>query len=372
MRHDCPPRIRHLAYLAYLALAVLAVAWLGCGDEEGGWSQPPPTVELMTIAPQLLQNRVEFIGQLDAESSVLVRPEIDGVISSIEFEEGSRVTAGDVLVRLRDADQVAALREAEAQAELAAALYERSRELAKRDVTAKTDLEKARAEYKVTQAEVEQRRVELEKTVLRAPFDCVVGARQVSPGERVSDETVLVRVDAIDRLQLVFTIPERALSLAQKGGQLEVTVKPYPDRVFLAEVFFIAPTIDIATRRALVKAWVPNPDHLLRPGLFADVRAEIGRKEDALIVPESAIVLDNEGTFVWRVDDESRVWRNDVQLGLRRKGEVELAGGIQPGTRIVVAGTHKVTEGEPVRTAGEDAAPVAAAETAGEEQGEGS
>ena len=341
-----------------IALGV-ALALLGCAAEEEFNERPAPTVEMTTVETQSLQNVVEFVGQLNAESSVLMRPEIDGVVERIQFEEGSSVKAGDVLVRLRDADQLAALREAEAEAELAEAIYARNKELAKRDVTARTDLDRALAEYKVTQAEVERRRVDLAKTIIRAPFDCVVGAREVSPGERVDDETVLVRVDAVDRLQLVFTIPERSLPLARTGGKLEVSVKPYPDRVFPAEIFFVAPTIDIVTRRALVKAWVPNDDHLLRPGLFADVRAEIGRKDDAMIVPESAIVLDTQGSFVWRVDDENRAWRTGVELGLRRKGEVEVVTGLEPGTRIVVAGTHKVSEGEPVRVTGD--VPAAAA-----------
>jgi membrane fusion protein (multidrug efflux system) len=370
MRHDRRVRACQRA-CAGLALVLAA---LGCGGDDKDWDKrPAPTVEVTTVEPELLQNVVEFVGQLDAESSVLVRPEIDGVIAMIEFEEGSEVAAGDVLVRLRDEEQVAALRKSEAQAELAAALYKRSRQLAKRDIAAKTDLEKARAEYKVTRAEVEERRVELQKTVIQAPFDCVVGARRVSPGERVNDDTILVRIDAIDRLQLVFTVPERSIRLAQKGGLLEVTVKPYPERVFPAEVFFVAPTIDITTRRALVKAWVPNPEHLLQPGLFADVRAEIGRKEDALIVPESAIVLDEQGSFVWRLDDEDRAWRAGVELGLRRKGEVELASGIEPGTRIVTAGTHKVSDGEPVRVAGASAPPpTAAADADVASDGEGS
>jgi len=363
MGHDCRKQIRRRTTALASAFALAGALACSGGDDEG--PPPPPTVELMTVEPQPLENVVEFIGQLNAESSVLVRPEIDGVIESIEFVEGSKMKKGEVLIRLRDADQLAALREAEAQAELAAALYARNQELAKRDVTAKTDLERARAEYKVTRAEVEQRKVELAKTVIRAPFDCVVGARQVSPGERVDDESVVVRVDAIDRLQLVFTIPERSLPLARVGGVLEVSVKPYPDQVFPAEIFFVAPTIDIETRRALVKAWVPNPEHLLRPGLFADVKAEIGRKESALVVPESAIVLDQQGTFVWRVDEENRAWRTPVELGLRRKGEVELASGVEPGTRLVTAGTHKVTAGEPVRTAGESP-PAATAAVAAE------
>ena len=99
----------------------------------------------------------------------------------------------------------------------------------------------------------------------------------------------------------------------------------------------------------LIKAWMPNPDHLLRPGLFAEIEAEIERREGALLVPESALLHSLDGTFVWRVDGEDRARRVPVEVGLRSAGRVEIVTGLAAGDRIVATGIHKVNPGSQVR-----------------------
>ena len=141
---------------------------------------------------------------------------------------------------------------------------------------------------------------------------------------------------------------------------------------FRGEIFFVAPTVNVSTRRMLVKARVPNAEHVLRPGLFADVSVEIARHEGTLVVPESAIVFDQDGPYVWRLDDENFAWRASVELGLRQKGRVQISNGLSPEMRIVSAGTHKVSEGEAVQVAGADAMPRIAADTDVASPGEGS
>jgi membrane fusion protein (multidrug efflux system) len=100
----------------------------------------------------------------------------------------------------------------------------------------------------------------------------------------------------------------------------------------------------------ILKAWVPNPGHRLRPGLFANVDLEIAQRENALLVPESAVVFDREGTYVWRVRDEVAE-RVPIEVGLRKGGRVEVTLGLEPGDTIVTAGTHKVIEGRKLRAA---------------------
>ena len=112
--------------------------------------------------------------------------------------------------------------------------------------------------------------------------------------------------------------------------KVELRVRPYPDELFPGEVFFVSPTLDPATRRMILKAWVPNADHRLVPGLFANVELEIAQRENALLVPESAVVFDREGTYVWRVRDEVAE-RVPIEIGLRKGGRVEVTLGPRPG-----------------------------------------
>jgi membrane fusion protein (multidrug efflux system) len=217
-------------------------------------------------------------------------------------------------------------------------------------------------------ARVELARVQLERTRIRAPFDGVMGALRVAPGDPMTQDTELVRIDAIDRVQLEFSLPEVAVAVVQVGVPVSLSVAPYPGESFPGEVYFVSPTLDPATRRILVKAWVPNADHRLRPGLFAQVEAEVGRQENALLVPESALVYSLDGTYVWRVDAESRAERVDVEVGLRREGHAEIRDGLRPGDVVVAAGIHKVVAGGRVEAAGTEPGVESAADRGAREK----
>jgi membrane fusion protein (multidrug efflux system) len=150
------------------------------------------------------------------------------------------------------------------------------------------------------------------------------------------------------------------------GMPLEVTVTPLPGERFVGNVDFVAPTVDPRNRRLLVKARIPNPDGRLRAGLSATVHLELGFRPDAIVVPESALVYDAGGSFVWRVAADSTAARVPVEVGTRQAGQVEILAGIGAGDRIVAAGTNKVAPGRPVQgrdTATAEVAPAPRAES---------
>lgn len=332
-------------------LLLLAATALGCGRDApeasagaGGAGPRPPVVEALALAPRPFEDRVQLVGELRADESVVVKPEISGVIASVEFEEGEPVEAGQVLFRLRDGEQEARLDEALARLSLARDEHRRTKRLASQNAAAAAQLDRAKAELEVGRAQVELARVELERTRIRAPIDGYVGRRLVSPGAHVTPDTELVQVDAIDPLQALFTVPERAIGLARPEGRVEVEVAPFPDERFPGKVFFVAPSVDPRSRRLLLKARVPNPDGRLRPGLFAQVFLELGERE-ALLLPAEAVARDADGAYVWRLDEENRVDRVPVRLGATRDGWVEVETGLGPGDRVVTAGIHKLRAG---------------------------
>jgi membrane fusion protein (multidrug efflux system) len=333
-------------------VAFAALVLLACSRDEapavGQDGAPVVGVTVVELAP--LREQVELVGELRSEESVVLRAEISGVLEEVGFVEGQDVGKGDVLLRLRDGEQRARLREEEARRALAADEFARTRRLADRDAAAAAQLERAAAELAVATARVEFATVELERTRIRAPFPGAVGARLVSPGERLQPETPLVRVDAVDPLQVVFTVPEAAVPQARAGASVSVEVAAYADERFEGEIFFVAPSIDQATRRLTLKARVPNPERRLRPGMFARVHMELGQRE-ALLVPEEAVVHDRTGSFVWRVSDKEIAERIAVQLGVHRDGRVEIRSGLRAGERVVSSGTHKVYGGARVQAA---------------------
>ncbi|MEE9607575.1 MAG: efflux RND transporter periplasmic adaptor subunit [Myxococcota bacterium] len=318
-------------------------------SEPGVSSGPPPvTVEVDRVEPELLRDVATFSGQLDAEYSVLLKPETDGVIEAITFAEGQVVRKDDVLYRLRGGEQRARLREAQATLALKREEYGRTQKLLERNAVSLAQEDRAEAELEVAKARVELAQLELDRTEIRAPFDGVVGQRLVSPGDRVTEDDELVRIDAVDRLQLRFATSEHGVAFARLGAKVELSVVAYPGERFPGEVFFVSPALDPATRRMILKAWVPNPSGRLRPGMFANVDLEIARRDNVILVPESAVVFDRHGTYVWRLDEDGVAERVPIETGLRKGGRVEVTIGLRPGDRVVTAGTHKVTEGKKV------------------------
>lgn len=354
------PSCGALLQVACQLLVALLVA-CGGGEQDEATSAPPAVVvEVSHVRREAIRDVVDLVGQLEAEESVMIKPETEGTIASIDFREGSRVAEGDLLFRLRDDEQRARLREAEAALTLTRADYERAQTLRKRQAISEAELDRALSRWQQAAAERDLAEVELQRTEIRAPFGGVLGARLVAPGDRVDRDIGLVEIESVDRLRLVFSIPEIGVGLARQGTPVSVTVAPFPDRSFAGEVYFVAPSLDPRTRRLLLKAWVPNTDGVLKPGLFANIRVEIARHEDALTIPEAALAYDAGGSYVWRVVGDGHAERVAVDLGIRRAGRVEVTGGdLREGDRLVSAGTNKIFPGALVRAA--DPTPMAEA-----------
>ncbi len=343
-------RVGSLPLVAALCLGLVVV---GCGGDDApaaaGPEPTPDTVEVTTLVPETLVDTVSLTGQLEAENSVVVQPETAGVVSRIEFVEGKPVEKGDVLLYLGDDMERARVDEARAALRLAKQVYERENKLARRDASSLARMEETRAQLETARAQLQIAEIELERMRVRAPFDGIPGARLVAPGERVEDDTGLVAISAVDRLQLLFTVPETAVALARMGGEIQARVAAFPGESFAGTVFFVSPTIDPASRRLVLKAWIQNPDHRLKPGMFANVDVEVSKRHGALLVPEASMVYDRNGIYVWRVVEGDRVEKVPVHIGLRQAGRVEIVEGLSPGDRVVSAGTNKVMAGERVR-----------------------
>jgi membrane fusion protein (multidrug efflux system) len=320
-------------------------------------------VEAVTLAPETIRDEIDLVGQLEADESVVIRPERAGIIDTVEFVEGQEVKAGTLLFRLRDDEERARVAEAEAQLALAEQNFRRAHALKGENVLSAAELERATSERDVARAHLDVAAVALDRTEIRAPFDGVLGRRMVSPGDRVTPErfggaegmggegTGLVQIDAVATLKLIFTVPEIAVQLVRPDMSLRIAVAPFPGEAFPGQVYFIAPALDPQNRRLVLKGRVPNPDRRLMPGMFATIRVEAARHDNALVVPESALVHEGEGVFVWRLDQASAAEHVAVETGIRVGGRIEITSGLRPGDRVVTAGTHKLSPGTPIRVA---------------------
>ena len=289
---------------------------------------------------------------------MVIKPEISGIIDEVLFDDGATVEKGQALVRLRDDEQRALVAVAEAEHLVAQDAFQRSQSLRKKDARSEIELVRARSAYEVARARLELARVQLARTVIRAPFSGVMGESLVSSGERVSpggsdrfggnQTTGIGRLEALDRMELVITVPETIALDSVLGLPVTLRVASYPDRRFDGQVSFVGSRVNAQNRRVLVKAQIPNPERLLKPGMFTDVEMRLGRVEDALLLPEDAVRFEAGGAAVWRVAPDGSAEDVPVELGQREGARVQITRGLAAGDEVIVAGTHKVSAGDRV------------------------
>lgn len=304
-------------------------------------------VEAVTVAPQPLQRTVSAVGSLRAGESVVVRPEIDGRIEAIEFVEGQAVKKGDVLIRLDAATQRAKLASAEASLALTSANYRRAEELAKRSNVSEASREEAYSRMRIDQAAVTSAKADLAKTVIVAPFDGLIGLRQVSLGAYVLPGADIVDLNNVHPIKVDFRVPEALAGQLAVGQDVAIDVDALPGTTFNGKVFAIDPQIDVNGRSLSLRAEIPNEAGPLRPGMFARVLLVLENKPDALMVPEQALVPKGKSQLVVKVIDGAAQYR-PVRIGQRRDGMVEVVEGLEVGDVVVTAGQLKLRPGAPV------------------------
>lgn len=325
-----------------LILVLASQAWA----QGPGGNQPVP-VKMMQAQTELVEDTVTAAGTLSAHESVVLRPEIDGRIVSLSFQEGKLVKKGAIIVKLDDAEQRAALAAAEADLKLRESRFKRAEELAQKGFISEQALDEARANLDILRAQVQEVRVARERTVIRAPFTALAGLRKVSPGAYVKKGDDIVELTAVDQLNLDVSVPEVYLPQVKIGQPVTLTVDALPGQSFSGKVYAMEPVVDLATRGALVRARIPNASGKLKPGMFARVSAKLGSRPNAVVVPEQAILPKGGKSFIYKVVD-GKAQLTPVVLGQRTPGQVEIVSGISAGETIVVDGLLKLKPGSAV------------------------
>ncbi|MBK1839992.1 efflux RND transporter periplasmic adaptor subunit [Azospirillum sp. YIM B02556] len=304
-------------------------------------------VEAAAVRVGVVERTVTAVGSLLSNESVVIRPEIAGRISEIAFKEGQRVARGTVLVRLDDAIARATLAQAQASIAFSRAELSRADQLVRQNTGPLRNREQASAKLLADEAAVQLAKAQLDKQVITAPFDGVLGLRKLSVGDFVQAGKDIVNLEDIDTLKLDFRVPEMFLPAVRVGQTVKVAVDAFGGRSFDGAVYAIDPLVDVNGRALAIRARVPNPDGSLRPGLFARVSLTLTTVPDAVLVPEQAVVAFGKDQYVFKVVD-GKVAQTRVMLGERRNAEVEISKGLVAGDMVVTAGQLKIRDGVPV------------------------
>jgi len=298
------------------------------------------------IAPQLLTDEIPIIGRLVPDEEVQLSFETSGKITDIFFKEGSHVKKGTLLAKVNDAELQAQLARLEAQVPLAQERVYRQSTLLQRDAVSKEALEIVKTELATLNADIDKTKAQIELTELRAPFDGIIGLRQVSVGSFASPTTVVAKLTSVTPIKVEFSVPERYAGEVKKGTNLEFSVDGKLE-AFKAQVYATEASLDAETHTLLVRALYPNENGELLSGQYAGIRLKQKEIPDAIAVPAEAIVpeMGKSKVFVYRNGKAEPV---DVATGIRTDAEIQIVKGLEFGDTILTSGTLQLRKGSAV------------------------
>ncbi len=335
------------AALLLLAAAVFLVA-PACQKEEGGGQQgrggerPPTRVVLAEARTERVVDSITLVGTLTQTEMVEISSETPGTIHKIWFEEGERVERNQKLFVLERKKFEARLEQAKADLELARANLARSRQLASGNTISQQKLDEAEAAFTRLKSLVELRKEELDDTVITAPFAGTMGRRLVSRGQYINVGRKLTTLVCLDPIYVDVNVPERYVRRLSEGQVIEFTVDAYPEESYTATVVFTSPQLDEVTRTLLVRSELDNPEGSLKPGMFATIELVLAVRENSLVVPETAVMLQGDQHRVAKVGEDMTVSFVPVETGLLLKGKAEIVQGLAPGDVVISEGHQKV------------------------------
>jgi membrane fusion protein, multidrug efflux system len=278
---------------------------------------------------------------------VMLRPEVSGRITALNFRDGDRVKKGQLMVQFDDQLQLAQVQQSQAELSIAQANHKRNQELVGQNFISKRSVDESSANLEVAQAKLALSKAAAARLKVLAPFDGITGIRTANVGDYLKDGADVVNIEDIDAVFVDFRLPERFQNKVKKGQTAMVSLDALPGQRFTAFVQAVDPLIDTNGRSVGVRGCIDNRQLRLRPGMFARVTAVFGERESALVVPEEAIVPQGQRVSVYKVvdgknADEKMAQRVEVKLGIRRPGRVEVLEGLAAGDVVVTAGQQRL------------------------------
>ena len=307
----------------------------------------PPVVDVATVAVMRLTDDTQAVGSLRSRQGVVLRPEISGRVTQLNFRDGDRVRKGQVLVQLDDQLPQAQVQQSRAELSIAVANHTRNKDLVAQNFISQRSLDESAAALEVAQAKLALAQASAARLKIVAPFDGLTGIRTVNVGDYLKDGADIVNVEDIDAVFVDFRLPERFQSKVQKGQTASVALDALPGAQFVALIQAVDPLIDANGRSVGVRGCIDNRQLQLRPGMFARVTSVFGERDQARVIPEEAIVPLGGKFYVIRLQPggtpEARVTqRVEVKLGIRRPGKVEILAGLAAGDTVVTAGQQRI------------------------------
>ena len=317
---------------------------------------PPVSVSVAEAKSEVIPNLLTAVGELAAVHQVNVTSDVSGRITEIHFTAGSSVKSGTLLVQLFDAPEQGDLANFKAQATVAQLSLDRAKQLAARQFGPQATVDTAQAAYDQAQAGIAKTQALISQKLVRAPFDGELGVRKAEVGQYLTAGSQIVSLTDLSMLYANFTVTEKDSAALKVGQTVRIKVDAYPGRDFEGKITTIEPQVAADTRNIRVQATIANPDHILKPGMFATTTVVLPEKPPVITVPETAVDYTLYGDSVYLITEKKEddgktsltAVRTFVQTGNRIGGRSEIRKGLKPGDRVVAVGQLKLQSGAAV------------------------
>ena len=319
---------------------------------------PPPTAVTTLVAKaQTWQPVLSIVGSLKAVQGVQISTDLAGIVSEIAFESGKPVKKGDLLVKLDTKQEEAQLHNAQARSDLAQVNLTRKKDLLEKKAASQADYDSAAAESRMAAASVEESRALIARKTLTAPFDGILGIRQVNVGQYLNVGTVIVALESSDPIYAEFSIPQQHIGEIALKKKIRLTANGVSGAEFSGKITAINSLVDETTRNIAVEATLPNAEHQLRAGMFVNVEVLLPEQGGVLTIPASSINYAPYGDSVYIVKDaqdkdgkpQKQVVQQFVKLGPSRGDQISVLNGLKEGDEIVTSGVFKLRSNAPVQ-----------------------
>ena len=307
------------------------------GNEKGAKpAMPPAAVSVYVVEAKSLDNTLFASGTIIANETVELKPEISGKVTAIYINEGQPVKKGQLLLKLNDADLQAQLKKINAEIKLSEEKLNRYAQLLKIQGVSREEFDMATNQLQALKADAEVLKVQIARCSITAPFNGVLGLRNISEGSYITPQQVVTSIQQLNPVKIDFSIPERYASLIKTGSLINFKIEGSTEN-FQGTVFAFEPGIDVSSRSLKIRARANNPSNKLKPGAFAKIELVLDKNANALMVPTQAIVPILKGQQVF-ISKNGKAEAIAVETGLRSESQVQILSGLAAGDSVIITG----------------------------------
>jgi len=340
------------SFFHFILLPAIIVVLMSCGSNTDKSksiksASKTPAVEGFVVQPSVLDLTISVSGTIKSFEETVLMPEVSGRVIEINLQEGKPVKKGSLLVKIFDGDLQAQLRKLQAQLQLVEQTRKRQSDLLKINGISQLDYDQTVLQVNSINADIDVMKAQIRKTEILAPYDGVIGLRNISLGAQVSPSTSVATIRAIQQLKIDFSIPEKYSKEVSKGKKLKFTVQG-DDTKFEASVIATEEGIDASTRNLKVRALITSKSSILVPGKFANVELNLGENQNALMVPTQSIIPQERNKKVI-VSKMGKATFAVVKTGIRKEATIEVISGLEAGDTILTTGILFVKPGDAIK-----------------------